>query len=167
MIVVGIDPGWEGGIAMVKGVRGQRPKLIKAMRMPTIGADAKRGVDALSVIHFIQDTPPDFAFIERAQLMRGVNVSAGAVYMRGVGHLEACLMGLEIPWERMEVMTWKRAHGLQKQKGTEPKKSEIKERSRQKALMLFPEAHEYIKRKDDDGVAEAILIAQCGLQLKW
>lgn len=156
MIALGIDPGLTGGLCIVAG--GSAPRVIDCIDVPTTGADSKRRVDVHAVITFIQNNPPDFAFIERAQAMPDQGASSGFNYGRAVGRLEACVEGLCIPLETVEPTAWKKAHGLIKRE---------KEDSRQRAIMLFPAAHAFFARKMDHGRAEAALIAHYGLKLKF
>ena len=89
MIVLGIDPGLSGGLALVAGSPGQRLRLIDAMDVPVHGDAAKRRVNVGAVLDFIQRNAPDRGLIERAQLIPDQNISAGGIYMRAVGALEA------------------------------------------------------------------------------
>ena len=166
MIVLGIDPGLAGGIAVVKGTRGA-PALIAVIDIPTSGADAKRRVDPIAVIRFIQEHNPDFAVIERAQAMPDQGSSSGFSYGRAVGYLECCVLGMEIPLEIVEPRAWKKTHGLSGRgpDGTKLSSPEVKEQSRQKALLLFP-GSSFFARKLDHGRAEAALIAEHGRRLR-
>ncbi len=167
-IYLGIDPGLSGGIALIKGTRDQRPTLINAIDIPAVGQGAKRRVDPHPVISFIQDCPPDYAFIERAQAMPDQGSSSGFNYGRAVGYLECCVLGLGIPLEVVEPSKWKKAHGLSSKTadGRKLETREVKELSRQKALMLFPESAKLLARVMDHGRAESILIANFGRMLK-
>lgn len=153
MIVLGIDPGLSGGLALVES--GQRPRLLAVSDVPTTGEKAKRRVHVASVLDFIRSHHPDHAVIERAQAMPDQGSSSGFVYGRAVGALEACVDGLMIPSTIIESVHWKKAHAL------------IgcgKEDSRQRAIRLFPEATSFA-RKLDHNRAEAALMAWYGLML--
>jgi hypothetical protein len=76
--------------------------------------------------------------------------SSGFKYGRAVGSIEAAIACCEIPLTIIEPTAWKKFHQL---RGGE------KEASRQRALMLFPHAHNLLARKMDHGRAEAALIA--------
>ncbi|MDE2105511.1 MAG: hypothetical protein KGL39_50255 [Patescibacteria group bacterium] len=156
-LILGIDPGLSGGLCFLSAASGQPRRVISADDIPTFGVDAKRRVDALAVAKLIQACPPDFAVIERAQAMPDQGSSSGFNYGRAVGALEAVVLGMEIPLEIVEVSAWKKAHGLIKTD---------KEASRQKALLLFPDAHAFIARKKDHGRAEAMLLANYGAMLR-
>ncbi len=156
-IILGIDPGLSGGLCLVEGARGQRPTVVGCVDVPTTGEKAKRRVDVAAVLTFIQSEPPDFAFIERAQAMPEQGSSSGFIYGRAVGMLEACVLGLGVPLEVIESSAWKKAHGLIHKE---------KEDSRQKAILMFPDAHAFFARKLDHNRAEAALIAAYGRTLK-
>jgi hypothetical protein len=168
VIILGIDPGLNGGLALVAGPL-NRQRLINAIDVPTVGEETKKRVDVHAVLAFIQATPPDEAYIERAGLMPDQNVAAGGIYMRAAGYLECCVVGLDIPIHIIESGSWKRVHGLYGIKGRDGLKmqtSQVKEASRQKALQLFPAAAAFMARKKDHGRAEAALIAAYGLKLR-
>jgi crossover junction endodeoxyribonuclease RuvC len=154
MFVCGIDPGIRGGLAIVNDVNG-----IGALRdtidIPTIGDKARERVDVLTVRVWIERHRPDFALIERAQAMPRQGASSGFKYGRAVGALEAAVMLCGVPLEIIEPTAWKRFWKL-------PPKD--KERSRQRALELFPAAHALLARKLDHGRAEAALIAVFGIR---
>lgn len=156
MIVLGIDPGLSGGLAIVAGERGSVPRLLAVSDIPTHGEKAKRRVDAIAVMTFIRGNMPDYAVIERAQAMPDQGSSSGFIYGRAVGALETCIDGLLIPSRPIESTAWKKANGLIKAD---------KEQSRQRAIRLFPDGHNYFARKLDHNRAEASLIAWFGLQL--
>lgn len=156
MIVLGIDPGLSGGLALVSGGGGVS-RLLDCIDVPTVGLDAKRRVDVIATMQFIRRHPPDFAIIERAQAMPDQGASSGFNYGRAVGALEACMTGLLIPNETCESRAWKKANGLA---GSD------KELSRQRAIRLFPDGHRFFERKKDHNRAESALIAWYGLTLR-
>ena len=167
-IILGIDPGLTGGIAFLSAAPGQPKRVIGADDIPTFGVDAKRRVDALALAKMIQACPPDFAVIKRAQAFSDQGASSGFIYGRAVGALEGVVLGMEIPLEIVEASAWKKALGLSRKKpsGEKMTTAEVKEASRQKALLMFPDAHSLIARKLDHGRAEAILIASYGASLR-
>lgn len=157
MIVLGVDPGLSGGLAVVAAEPGCAPRLLAADDVPTSGEKAKRRVSVLAAMALIREHSPTHAFIERAQAMPDQGSSSGFIYGRAVGALETCVEGLLIPLTVIESSAWKKAHGLIK-KG--------KEDSRQRALRLFPgRNHNFFARKMDHNRAEAALIAWFGIML--
>lgn len=156
MIVLGIDPGLSGGLAVVAAAAGERARLLEAADVPTTGEKAKRRVDVAAVLRWVRQHSPDQAVIERGQAMPDQGSSSGFLYGRAVGALEACVEGLLIPLTVIEPMAWKKAHALMKCG---------KEDSRQRAIRLFPGNHSFFSRKLDHNRAEAALIAWYGLML--
>jgi crossover junction endodeoxyribonuclease RuvC len=154
MIVLGVDPGIHGGLAIVSD-DGGRAVMINVIDIPVVGSGARERVDAIAVQNFIRDQGPTFALVERAQAMPRQGASSGFKYGRAVGALEAAIVLCAIPLEIIEPTAWKRFWHL-------PAKD--KERSRQRALELFPSAHALFARKRDHGRAEAALIALYGLR---
>lgn len=158
MIVLGIDPGLNGGLALVErdDLRALGRFLLLAVAdIPTTGEKAKRRVDVQRVLKFIRQHPPDHAAIERAQAMPEQGSSSGFIYGRAVGALEACVEGLMIPHTIVEASAWKKFHGLI---------GRGKEDSRQRALQMFAGSPGF-ERKMDHGRAEAALIAVFGMAL--
>lgn len=159
MIVLGIDGGLSGGLALVAlgeggGVTYMRPTLLGVSDIPTSGEDSKRRVDVRAVMRFIRKHPPDHCFMELAQAMPEQGVSGVFRYGRAIGALEAAVQGLLIPMTLVTPQVWKKAHGLS---GSD------KEASRQRALQLFPSGAADLSRKMDHGRAEAALIAWHGI----
>jgi len=91
--------------------------------------------------------------IERAQAMPKQGASSGFKYGRAVGAIEAVVACCAIPLTIVEPSIWKKLHAL---------RGGDKEAGRQRALQLFPTAHELLARKRDHGRAEAALIALAG-----
>jgi len=172
-VILGIDPGMTGGIALIES--GNSAKVLFAGHIPTTGDLAKKRVNVLAVLAIIQKYKPNHGFIERAQAMPSrmqdgrlvaQGASSGFNYGRAVGALEASVQGSRVPLTIIESTAWKRAHGLIKPQGVDGKEwaKVVKENSRQRALMLFPDAALFFARRLDHGPAEAVLIAHYGLQ---
>jgi crossover junction endodeoxyribonuclease RuvC len=154
MLVLGVDPGIRGGLAIVNDGNGVGI-LIDAIDIPTVGSGARERIDVTAVRDWIHRLEPSFALIERAQAMPRQGASSGFKYGRATGALEAAVTSCAVPLEIIEPTAWKRFWRL-------PPKD--KERSRQRALELFPAAHTLLARKLDHGRAEAALIALYGLR---
>jgi crossover junction endodeoxyribonuclease RuvC len=154
MMILGIDPGLSGGLALVE--HGARLLLVDVIDVPTSGEKAKRRVDIAATLRFMQKVKIDHAVIERAQAMPDQGASSGFNYGRAVGALEACVQGMQIPLTIIEASAWKKAHGLI---------GRDKEDSRQRALQLFPSSAAKLARKLDHNRAESALIAWYGLNL--
>jgi len=153
MRVLGVDPGVNGGLAVVEITDGAASVLIECIDIPAIGSGAKERVDAIAIRNWLAAHKPQHAYIERAQAMPGQGASSGFKYGKAVGAIEATVALCSIPVEIIEPSAWKRFWKL-------PGKD--KESGRQKALDLFPAAHAALARKKDHGRAEASLIALYG-----
>jgi crossover junction endodeoxyribonuclease RuvC len=147
---LGVDPGVNGGLAVVEITDGAAPMLVECIDIPVIGSAAKERVDAAAIRNFIDQHKPIHALIERAQAMPKQGASSGFKYGRAVGAIEATIALCSVPVEIVEPSAWKRFWHL-------PGKD--KEAARQKALQLFPDAHAALARKRDHGRGEAALIA--------
>jgi crossover junction endodeoxyribonuclease RuvC len=153
--LLGIDPGIHGGLAIVEIIDGAAPKLIDAIDVPTVGTGAKERVNVLLIQEWLLRYGPTFAFIERGQAMPRQGASSGYKYGRSVGSIEAAITLCGIALEIIEPSMWKRFFRL-------PGKN--KEAARQKAIALFPTAHQVFARRKNHQRAEAALIALYGLR---
>jgi crossover junction endodeoxyribonuclease RuvC len=156
MRVLGIDPGMIGGFAIVESAPGVAARIVEATDIPVAGVGTKQRVDAAAIRKCVEGHALVGAFIERAGVMPGQGISSGFRYGRAVGAIETAVVLCGIPVVFVEPSQWKRHFRL-------PGKD--KEAARQKALQLFPGAHELLARKKDHGRAEAALIALYGVAL--
>jgi crossover junction endodeoxyribonuclease RuvC len=163
VIVLGIDPGLTGALAVVsrEGSDG-RVRLVSVIDVPIIGEDAKREVSP-TVLTFIQNNAPNAAYIERANWRPGQQAMAGFLYGGIYLSLRLAVRGCLVPLTSIESRAWKRAHDMPSR--TEDEQRQAKEDSRQRALHLFPEASESFGRVMDHNRAEASLIAYYGMML--
>jgi crossover junction endodeoxyribonuclease RuvC len=167
LIIVGIDPGVKGCIALLDVNSG----TAQFFAMPVIRYKSQEGknstvVDEDGLIKLIRDIAgPHVActIVERQQAFhRGRNSTTFNIgYGFGViiGTIKsvpvlACSLALVKPRE------WKKDFGLIR--ADEMKTAAFKELSRQLALQIFPGATESLRRKKDENRAEALLIAEWG-----
>jgi crossover junction endodeoxyribonuclease RuvC len=149
MRILGVDPGIRGGVALLEG-----PMLVWAIDIPVSGEKAKQRVNVAALRYrLMKEGRIDHAYIERAQAMPKQGSSSGFLYGRAVGALEAIILSCGIRLTIIEPTKWKKYFKLA---------GGDKESARQKALMIFPTAHEFISLKKDHGKAEAALIALYG-----
>ncbi len=153
-VVLGIDPGLRGGLALVRGNR-----LLQVMDMPVMEVLGKKRVN----VHAIQQLfhalhgqygPALRCTIEKSQAAPGQSGSAAFSYGRGYGELTASLIACQIPYTEVSPQTWRRNVGLMR--GTDKKASIAK------AIELFPSAVDRFTASKD-GRAEAALIAMSGV----
>src|SRR5262249_29273444 len=139
MKILGVDPGICGGLAIVLvDSNNGGVQLVDTIDIPTIGTAAKERVDVIALRQWVLSHQPEHCLIERAQAMPKQGASSGFKYGRAVGAIEAVIAGCEVPLTIIEPTAWKKFHGL---------RGGDKEISRQRALQLFPAAHEMLARK--------------------
>jgi crossover junction endodeoxyribonuclease RuvC len=159
-LTFGIDPGISGAIAVLAD--GEAGPIID---MPLLGED--REVDARQVALFIRaarELHPGAAVsavIERVRAMppkdgeRRAGAQSSFNFGDHYGKAKAVLELLGIPYTRAEPASWKRQFGLTGQP---------KDASRVLAIQRFPTVAAQLKRKKDNGRADALLIALYGEQ---
>ncbi len=154
-LTFGIDPGLTGAIATL--VDGEAGPVIDT---PTMEVDGHTELDARAMALFIRaarETNPGAyvsACIERVRAMPAKGRKQGAQSSMNFGDTygkaKAVLELLGIPTTRAEPASWKRSFGLLKQD---------KDAARVLAISRFPSAAPSLRRKKDNGRADALLIA--------
>lgn len=147
MLVLGIDPGQAGGIAVVKFLNGNAPKLLKAMRTPVLHVKKKKMIDAASIMLDLQDMDFDVAIIEQVNAMPRQGVSSSFQFGRSYGAAEALCQLLAPRVEHVTPAVWKKAMGLVSDKQS----------SLDMAKLTFGR-NELWNIKKNDGIAEAALL---------
>lgn len=137
MTYIGIDPGKSGAMAIING------KMVT-----TIPFDEEAYADALARV----DEKNAFAIVERVSAMPGQGVTSMFSFGENYGFIQGLLTAYNIPYELVMPRVWKKEFGVTSDKNT----------SIAVAKRLFPDVS--LKRterckKDDDGIAEALLIA--------
>ena len=153
-LVIGIDAGLTGALAVVEG------GVYRSVHdLPTMAAGAKLGsirsqVNAAGLAYLLRnltDGNRDEALVVLEGLAGYVDHKAAIFSM---GNSFGCVRGvvatLGLPLQIVRPQDWKRHHGL----------SRDKEQARRRAIELCPEAP--LARKKDHNRAEAILIALYG-----
>ena len=150
-LTIGIDPGQKGAIAIIQG---QFCIDIKDMPlMPNHEVDAN---ELYRYLNMPEHRGYRTAVIERSQPMPKQGVVSVFSYGRGYGAIVAVLQVLEIPFQEVPAMKWKKSFSLNRDKGE----------SVTKALELFPSLKQTVfytpRGRMLDGRAEALLIAEYG-----
>lgn len=156
MISIGIDPGLTGAIAIMYGPNDYEVADIPIMARGKGKSKVKNQVNAIALRDILSpfSTPETYVcvYLERISAMPGQGVAS----MFSMGDTWGCIRGvlhtLEIPTEIITPQSWKRFYKLGKDK----------EIVRAKAIELFPAAS--LSRKSDHNRAEALLIANYGMQ---
>jgi crossover junction endodeoxyribonuclease RuvC len=160
-IVVGIDPGKSGAVCVLGG-----PSGCEFFDTPTLGAGTKgrREYDAWEMAHLLKlvnaksGSNGFCVAIERQQAMPAMlhgRVQGGAsTFSTGYGYglWMGIVVALAMPFEIVSPVSWHKAMLADMPKGMDS--------SRLKALRLFPDLGDQLKRKKDHGRADALLIAE-------
>lgn len=149
MRIFSIDPGLSGAWALIVDGRAET-----CGDMPVAGEGSQRRVSASVLAHIMRDCTPDLCVIELVHAMPGNGVSGMFKFGMAYGAAIATANIVGVPLELVTPQTWKRNYRLGKDK----------EASRQKALDLAPGMADLLRRKLDQGRAEAILIGLWGAQ---
>jgi crossover junction endodeoxyribonuclease RuvC len=145
--ILGVDPGQTGGLAIV-----QNGRLVKGTRMPVVELRGKKQVDARAVVEWWGDclVPFDVAVIEAVHAMPKQGVSSSFQFGRMLGGIESLVFSVGAPVHYVTPAVWKKAMGLNRDKQASIDAAKIR---------FGAGVDQLLKRKADDGVAEAALIA--------
>lgn len=165
-IVIGIDPGLSGAIAlMILNLDGSCQK-VQAFPMPT-KPGAKKGMDVSAQgVRACLAWPNqllgkvELALIEDVHAMKGQGVTSSFSFGRGYGKVLGVLECLDIPYQTVQPQRWKKAvlDGLGREKSDAIRWVQ----NRFPTLSLLPTAK---SKKPSDGMAEAVCIAEYGRRL--
>jgi len=143
-LILGIDPGFSGGLALLYRNTGE---LRFTSPVLTVKAHGRPEIDAHALLQWLTPHAPHVGLcaIEDVSAMPGQGVTGMFRFGYGAGLMSGIVIALGIPLIRIKPAVWKAALGLSREKGE----------SIALASMLFDRP--FAKR--DDGVAEAALIA--------
>jgi len=148
--VIGIDPGLNGGIAVID----ESHRVVEVVSMPQTPMD---------ILDFFRKYEKDsVAYMEDVgRGMPGQSSKATATFARHNGHLEMALLALGIRTFKMTPQKWEKMYQLGK--SSEYSKNEWKNRLKAKAQELFPDLGKKVTLKTCD----ALLIALYGLRQEF
>ena len=133
-LVMGIDPGKNGGIAIVGD-----DVFVLSLSNKT----------EMDIYEWIIDAPrPDKCFLEKVASMPGQGVKSMFSFGKSYGFLIGLLTATQIPFEFVRPLTWQKALSCQSKGDKNVTKS--------KAQQLFP------KLKITHSIADSLLIAEYG-----
>jgi len=145
-VIVGIDPGQRGGIAIIEGAN-----VVFISDMPQLH-------ELVELLEKYKDKM-ERAFIEKQHTYPKQGVVSQGKLMKHYGELIGVLVALRIPFEEVNPKRWQAFFfGTKRKKQT---KKERKKASIAKAKSLFPN----VEIGNRDGRAEALLIAEYGRNL--
>ncbi len=153
MIVLGIDPGAKGALALFDATTG----VLDVIDTPTVtvkrGAKTKAEISPQMLAAIVRSRRIERAVLEKVGAMPGQGVSSMFQFGRGVGMIEGVLAALQIPVEYVAPQTWQKAVGMRAGK----------DGARARAAEIFPAYAHVFARAKDDGRADASLIAWYGV----
>lgn len=165
---LGIDPGSASPSgAVFQKLRGVKGAIIHAFDVPMTGEENERRVDVLGLVRAIQDWGVTHCVIERVNAMpsipdektgqrRVMGTASMFRFATAYGDLRTTVRLCGFEPRFVMPARWKKFYGL---------KGPDKEQSRQMALELWPQMADLLKRKKDEGRAEAMLIARYGAHI--
>ena len=144
-MVVGIDPGITGALAIWRGGR-----LSEVFDLPVSGGHVDPAILAdMLEEHIGHDMPHVEVVLEFQGIMPGTATHIASKTMRGYGRIEGVLAALNVPVHPVTPGKWKRLTGTPKDK----------DGARARASQLMPEAARFWPLKKHHGRAEAALLA--------
>lgn len=161
MIVIGIDPGLTGAVAVMDRAGVRAVFDLPTMAVPGVGPKAlvKRKIDGRALCQLLlQHCPADaekpLVFLEKVSTMGGANnaVQTQGSLMRSLGAIESVVECLNYPVEQVAPQSWKKRFGIGSDKA----------KALETARKLHPEAATDLKRARDHNRAEAVLLAHYG-----
>jgi crossover junction endodeoxyribonuclease RuvC len=144
-LLIGIDPGVSGAIAVVGG--GQ----VACYEMPAVEINGKRRVDPAGlhgVLAGILAAGDCMAILEHVQGVQGTGATSAFSFGRSFGIVEGVLAGMAIPHTLVRPQVWTKALGVSRDKGSH----------RAAAARLWPKHADLFSRVKDDGRADAALL---------
>jgi len=156
-MIVGIDPGLSGALAYISD------KVIHVRSMPTLkSTKTKRMMDEQKICQFLEKRKDAIrhVFIEKVSAMPGQGVTSMFNFGTGWGLLRGICVGLHLPYTLVHPITWKKVICRDMPKG--------KDVSILIAKRLWPNVSLHPtdrSKKDSDGMADALCIAEYGRRL--
>jgi crossover junction endodeoxyribonuclease RuvC len=155
MIILGIDPGLSGALALYD----TSEQTVEVFDMPVLelvrNGKKKGEVSAQALANLLAATTIKAAFVERVNAMPGQGVTSVFSFGRSTGIVEGILAAYDIPTTLVTPQAWQKAVGQRAGK----------DGSRERAMQLFPAQVGLFQRKKDDGRSDAALIAYYGAKL--
>ena len=160
MIVVGIDPGLSGAIAIL-----ENNKVLNIFDMPVMaeGKKNKRQLNSAQLVNIIKDsTKPDdeiAVVVEQVNAMPGQGVTSMFNFGQTFGAIKGVCAALELPIFFVRPSKWKKHFELI---------NSSKDSSRTKVIEMYPSLSNQLTKKKDVNKSDAILIARfyCDTRLK-
>ena len=152
MIVVGIDPGLSGAIAIL-----ENNKVLNIFDMPVMaeGKKNKRQLNSAQLVSIIKDgTRPESEIavvVEQVNAMPGQGVTSMFNFGQTFGAIKGVCAALELPIFFVRPSKWKKDFELI---------NSSKDSSRTKVIEMYPSLSSQLAKKKDVNKSDAILIAR-------
>lgn len=151
-IVIGIDPGVSGAIAIVYhgGIGGDG---IECHDMPTVEVRGKRHVCQHGLRGVLQEhdlRSVDTVVLEHVQGVQNSGATSAFNFGRSFGVVEGLVAGMQLPLTLVRPQAWTKALGVSRDKGDH----------RRVAANLWPHHAKLFARVKDDGRADAALLCR-------
>lgn len=146
-VVIGIDPGVNGAIAMLRASDGS---LVHLDDVPVVKYKRKE-LHLAAYLDLVQSYDVVSACIEKVTATATGGVSSAFTFGGTFIAPQCFLLSAGIPYDLVTPNTWKKAFGLYKVD---------KDASRQTATRFYPDAVAQLKFKKDHNKADALLIAR-------
>ena len=160
MIIIGIDPGLSGGIAVL-----DNNKVLELFDIPVM-ADGKKNKKQLNsallaklIKESTSNTSESAVIVEQVNAMPGQGVTSMFNFGQTFGAIKGICATLELPIFFVRPSKWKKHFELI---------NSSKDASRTKAIEMYPHLAEKLSKKKDVNKSDAILIARfyCETRLK-
>ena len=160
MIIIGIDPGLSGGIAVL-----DNNKVLELFDMPVM-ADGKKNKKQLNsallaklIKESTSNTSESAVIVEQVNAMPGQGVTSMFNFGQTFGAIKGICATLELPIFFVRPSKWNKHFELI---------NSSKDASRTKAIEMYPHLAEKLSKKKDVNKSDAILIARfyCETRLK-
>ena len=151
-VIVGIDPGLNGAIAIIENF-----KVIDLFDMPvmTEGKKSKRQLNSALLVKILRDKIKNYeetsVVVEQVNAMPGQGVTSMFNFGQSFGAIKGICAALQLPIYFVRPTKWKKHFNLIKTH---------KDASRTKVIEIYPDVSGKLSRKKDSNKADAILIAR-------
>jgi crossover junction endodeoxyribonuclease RuvC len=160
MIIIGIDPGLSGGIAVLDNNR-----VLELFDMPVMadGKKNKKQLNSALLAKLIKESTSNNSesavIVEQVNAMPGQGVTSMFNFGQTFGAIKGICATLELPIFFVRPSKWKKHFELI---------NSSKDASRTKAIEMYPHLAEKLSKKKDVNKSDAILIARfyCETRLK-
>ena len=152
MIVVGIDPGLSGAIAILSD-----NKVINIFDMPVMseGKKNKKQLNSAQLVNIIKDYTNDdeekVVIVEQVNAMPGQGVTSMFNFGQTFGAIKGICAALKLPIYFVRPSKWKKHFNLI---------NSSKDSSRTKVIEMYPSLSNQLSKKKDVNRSDAILIAR-------